>query len=141
MHNPRSTSCIVRIAAVALAMGFLASTASAAKGNIADINMPQNHGTIIVTEGGDAGAVYNYNVNAGDTNPPDYVPQVGDRVTFTPRGRRATNVTLIEDPGIPGDQAGNDTAASSAIRPASAALGLLAVGGLYGARRRQRECV
>ena len=101
------------------------------------VNPPENHGRIR-REDEDEMNEYTYNTNAGDTNPPGTKFQVGDRVTFTHRGRRATNVTLIEDPPFP---PGGDPAASSAIRPASAALGLLAVGSIYVGRRRRRKCV
>ena len=120
------------LAIVAITVAFIAPTAMAATGEVTWTNPPENTGKIRRNDDDD-GDDYTYNINAGDTNPPDYVPQVGDRVTFTPRGRRATNVTI--------DPAGGDPAASSAIAPASAALGLLAVGGIYCTRRRQRECV
>ena len=127
-------------AAWLLLEAFAASPAMAAKGTVMWVNPPENHGKIKRDDDMDDND-YNYSINAGDTNPPGTKFNVGDRVTFTPRGRRATNVTLVEDPGIPDDPAGGDPAKRSAIRPASAALGLLAVGGLYGAGRRRSECV
>lgn len=73
------------------------STASAATGEVTWTNPPENTGKIKRDDDEDNGD-YMYNVNAGRTNPPDYVPTVGDRVTFTPGpGNTASDVTA-EDP-------------------------------------------
>ena len=104
---------------------FTATPVMAAKGTVMWVNPPENHGRIRKDD--DDMNDFEYNTNAGDTNPPGTKFQVGDRVTFTEGpGRTASDVTLDEDPGIPGDPAGGDPAKRSAIGPASAALGLLA---------------
>ena len=124
-------------AAWLLLNAFTVTPAMAATGEVTWTNPPGNKGRIKRKDDDDSGE-YEYNTNAGDTNPPGTKFQVGDRVTFTEGpGRTASNVTLDEDPGIPDDPAGGDPAKRSAIGPATASLGLLAFAGLYGVRRRR----
>ena len=116
---------------------FTATPAMAATGEVTWTNPLGNKGRIRRNDDDDSGE-YEYNTNAGDTNPPGIKFQGGDRVTFTPGpGMPASDVTL--DPaGGPGEPPpGDDPAANSAIGPATASLGLLAFAGLYGVRRRR----
>lgn len=84
------------------ALMFMVPSVMAATGEVTWTNPPENAGKIKRNDDGDE-QDYTYNTNADDTNPPDYVPSVGDHVTFTPGpGMTASDVTL--DPaGAPGD--------------------------------------
>ena len=97
---------IANTALVALLLGLLvvpllgASVVSAASGEVIWVNPPENKGRI---RNDDDGKNYEYNVNAGRTNPPGYEPALNERVTFTEGpGNTASDVT--SDPaGVPGD--------------------------------------
>ena len=75
-----------------LLLGMLdVGSAYAAKGLITTINNPDKHGKI-QEDGSSDKAPWNFRIPE-DLDDPSYVPQVGDRVTFTRgRGRRVTNV-------------------------------------------------
>ena len=93
---------VVRVLLVCLLVGALwmpllvSSVASAATGAVSWTNPPENKGRILDSE---TGEIYQYNVNAGHTNPTGWEPNVGTRVTFTPgEGHTATDVTIHDDP-------------------------------------------
>ena len=76
------------------------STASAATGEVSWTNPPENKGRITSDDGD---TKYEFNVNAGNTNPPGWESTVGDKVTFTPgRGQTASDVTVADPPCVPG---------------------------------------
>ena len=78
-----------------------ASTASAANGEVIWVNPPENKGRI---RSDDGDTTYEYNVNAGNTNPDGWEPAVNQRVTFTEGpGNTASDVTTEDPAGVPGD--------------------------------------
>jgi hypothetical protein len=77
-------------------------TALAATGEVTWTNPPENVGKIKRNDDEDNGE-YTYKTNARSTNPPDYVPSVGDYVTFDPGpGFTASEISLF-DPANPPD--------------------------------------
>ena len=86
----------IPVIASILIIGIIAIIpALAAQGTITDVNPPGNHGKI--TEDG-TGDVFNFGVPR-DLVDKDYVPEFGDRVTFSPgNGKKATDVSLVPIP-------------------------------------------
>ena len=88
---------IIPVIASILIIGTIAIIpALAAQGTITDVNPPGNHGKI--TEDG-TGDVFNFGIPR-DLVDKDYVPELGDSVTFSPgNGKKATDVSLVPIPG------------------------------------------
>ena len=96
-----SLFCIVLIA-------FVIPSASAAKGEVKNINMPQNHGSITRDDDGTCNE-YQFKIPE-DLADPDFHLEEGTKVEFDishDNSRHATNVRMAEgdptDPGDPGE--------------------------------------
>jgi hypothetical protein len=83
--------------ALFFAFMFVAPSAMAATGEVIWLNPPENKGKLRRDDDGSMDE-YKFNTNADKTNPPDWEPNIRDRVTFTPGpGNTATDVTLDPD--------------------------------------------
>jgi hypothetical protein len=97
VKNMKKTNILYMGLALILVLMFLAPSALAATGEVIWLNPPENKGKIRRGDEDDNGE-YEYNTNADKTNPPDWEPSIGDRVTFTEGpGNKSTDVTLDPD--------------------------------------------